>query len=123
MILGIVGSRRRCSAADKEIVRSVVEHLKPTMIVSGGCPQGADKFAEEIAAEKDIFISVHHPNLPKRGSPRHMYVQAYYARNNLIARQADVLLALVAEDRKGGTENTIEHFVKDKGSAEKVIIA
>jgi len=32
----------------------------------------------------------------------------YYARNELIAKNSDVVVAFVSPDRKGGTENTIK---------------
>jgi len=36
--------------------------------------------------------------------------QAAFARNKLVAEDADVGFALVASDRKGGTEDTVHHF-------------
>jgi len=109
MKLGIVGSRQRNSMADKGILMKRVLDLKPGMIVSGGCKKGADKFAEEIAETLGIPITIFYP---KTGNARHMgdVVRAYYARNKLIAQNSDHLIALVAPDRKGGTENTIKYF-------------
>jgi len=109
MKLGIVGSRQRDSMADKGILMKRVLDLKPGMIISGGCKKGADKFAEEIAETLGIPITIFYP---KTGDARHMgdMVRAYYARNKLIATHSDHLVALVAPDRKGGTENTINYF-------------
>ena len=45
-------------------------------------------------------------------NPRWAYAEINYARNTLIARDADELIAVVAEDRKGGTEDTIKKFLK-----------
>ena len=45
-------------------------------------------------------------------NPRWAYAEINYARNTLIARDADDLIAVVAEDRKGGTEDTIKKFLK-----------
>ncbi len=56
-------------------------------------------------------------------NPRAAYAVINYARNKLIARDADVLIACVAEDRKGGTEDTIKHFCKKLGKSEKQLIA
>jgi len=111
MKLGIVGSRQRDSMADKGILMKRVLDLKPGMIISGGCKKGADKFAEEIAETLGIPITIFYP---KTGDARHMgdMVRAYYARNKLIATHSDHLVALVAPDRKGGTENTIQYFKK-----------
>jgi predicted Rossmann fold nucleotide-binding protein DprA/Smf involved in DNA uptake len=39
-------------------------------------------------------------------------VKEYYRRNKLIAEESDILIALVAKDRKGGTEHTIKEMLK-----------
>ena len=117
MKLGIVGSRKRNSLKDKELIRQRIIALKPDMIVSGGCPKGADKFAEELSVELSIPIEIFRPDL--RSKPgiltRYDVIAAYYARNRKIAENADYLIALVALDRKGGTENTICHFKEIHG--------
>ncbi len=113
MKLGIVGSRRRNSVADRGIVFNMVssyynDYRNELVLISGGCAEGADSFAEEVAEEFQIPIVIHHPKLPPPGSQRFEFTKAYYERNELIAKDCDSLLALVAEDRKGGTENTIK---------------
>jgi len=111
MKLGIVGSRRRATAKDLLLIRKRVTKLQPSMIISGGCFGGADHFAEMIARELGIPITIYYPKL--NSTKRYAYhevVKANYARNHLIAIHSDHLIALVAPDRKGGTENTIEHF-------------
>jgi len=108
--LGIIGSRRRNSLQDKAILKERILSLKPDSIISGGCPKGADKFAEELAKELSIPIKIFYPQIPKSGGPRWVFVKAYHARNELVAKNSDHLIALVASDRKGGTENTIGHF-------------
>lgn len=114
MKLGIVGSRRRNSLQDKAILKERILELNPDMLISGGCHKGADFFAEEIAKELGIPITIYYPKLvQEKNYPPHMVRDAMYARNMLIALASDHLIALVAEDRKGGTENTIMHF---KGS-------
>lgn len=112
MKLGIVGSRRRNSPEDKAIIKGRILALHPTLIISGGCPQGADKFAEELAKELSIPIRIFCPEKIPAGSPRWAYAKVNYARNKLIAQNSDRLIALVASDRKGGTENTIGYFKK-----------
>jgi len=110
MNLGIVGSRRRNTAVDKAIIKSEIESLKPDLIISGGCPRGADQFAHELAKELGIPILIYFPKLPDTDAPLYEFTKAYYARNKQIAEKSDVLLALAAPDRMGGTENTISYF-------------
>ena len=81
------------------------------MIISGGCTVGADEFAEIIARNLGIPITIYHPKLDTTNRyPRHEVVKAMYARNDLIAQNSDRLIALVAPNRKGGTEHTIDCF-------------
>ena len=111
MKLGIVGSRQRCFIEDGELLLGRIVELKPSMIISGGCLLGADKFAEDFAKELGIAITIYHPEL--EDGKKYSYfeiVKANYARNKLIAVYSDHLIALVALDRKGGTENTIGYF-------------
>ena len=75
-------------------------------IVSGGCPKGGDRFAEIIAKAEGVTITIHFPNW-------HAYGRAAGPkRNTKIAEDCNVLLALVAKDRKGGTEDTIRKVQK-----------
>ena len=46
-------------------------------------------------------------------------INRYYERNKKIAERSDVIIAFVAPDRRGGTENTIK-WTKSLG--EKVIL-
>ena len=111
MKLGIIGSRRRAKVEDHLILRERVKQLHPDMIISGGCPTGADAFAEQIARETGIPILIYYPKLDSlRTYTRQQVIDAMYARNKLIAIESDYLIALVSKDRTGGTENTIEHF-------------
>ncbi len=111
--VGIVGSRRRNSKKDKELIREVLERQlkqgKELHLVSGGCPEGADKFCEELSEELRLGVSIHYPDRSKLPSEPQYYhhVEMFYARNTLIAEECDILVALPHWDRKGGTENTI----------------
>lgn len=106
--IGIVGSRRRNSIADKKLVhKKFIELYKDgDQIVSGGCPQGGDFFAEWIAKTEQVPITIHYARWHKHGKA------AGFIRNGDIAKNADVLIACVAEDRTGGTEDTIAKFLK-----------
>jgi hypothetical protein len=81
------------------------------VVVSGGCPKGADAFAKEVAVMLGITY-VEHPVL-RAGDPpirdRNDFSERAYARNRLIVEDSDHVVALVHADRTGGTENTVGH--------------
>lgn len=81
------------------------------MVISGGCA-GPDTWAEEAARAAGLEVSIFLPDLPPKGSPRHTFTEAFYARNRLIAENSEILHAFVSTDRKGGTEYTINHARK-----------
>ena len=107
--IGIIGTRRRTSKGDFAAVYNAFCNIYKSdnldMIVSGGCPKGGDNFAYQIAMNDGISILIHFPNWKKynRG--------AGFVRNTTIARNSDILIACVASDRKGGTEDTISKFL------------
>lgn len=107
--IGIVGTRRRDSIhSDLPKVKKAFLDIKtdPTMIISGGCPQGGDKFAELIAKNEQVPILIHYAQWNKHGK------SAGFVRNGDIARDSEVLIACVAADRTGGTEDTIKKFLQ-----------
>lgn len=104
--IGIVGSRRRNSYSDFEKCLNTFLKLKEEfgeeiMIVSGGCPKGADSFAEKIAKSYQIPILIFYAQWEKYGKP------AGPIRNKKIAEWSDILIALPADDRTGGVESAI----------------
>ena len=106
--IGIVGSRRRNEQADFTACWNafLTIYEDGDRIVSGGCPSGGDRFAEIIAAKFGLTVEngglIIHEALWKQYGK-----QAGFIRNTDIARDADVLIAVVAADRRGGTEDTI----------------
>ena len=118
--IGIIGSRRRDLADDFDKCRAAFfEVYEPgDCIVSGGCKDGGDHFAEIIAREYGFTITIHYPRKEQldrellKVNPRAAYAKINYARNTLIAEDSDVLIALVAPDRKGGTEDTVKKYLK-----------
>ena len=125
MNIGIVGSRRRDETEDLILVAKALNTqlekykahgITGFKIISGGCPQGGDKFAEmlaeEMAIEKQIF----------KADWRRYGRGAGFVRNTDIADTSDILIACVAEDRKGGTEDTIKKFCKKLGLTEEYCI-
>lgn len=111
--IGIVGSRRRNTANDMVKTVATLDCYLMTLpqkeyrIVSGGCPEGADSFAEAIAKKRGLTILIHYPNW--RGPAKKA---AGFVRNTTIAEDCDVLIAVVTKDRTGGTEDTIRKAQK-----------
>lgn len=137
--IGIVGSRRRDTGLDESLVlrtlSSILKYPLPQnernkiILVSGGCPKGADRFAENISEEYIIPMIIHDPDNKKKGwliaggmNPRLAFTKVAYERNERIAKSSDILIAVVAKDRKGGTENTIQHFCKKHKKTEQQLI-
>ena len=127
--IGVVGSRRRDSQNDYlSLLGEISYHIRiygieNITLVSGGCKKGADRFAELIhhRLKFPTPMIIHYPDIcnetylaMKTKNNRAAYAIIAYARNTLIARDSDELIALVASDRKGGTEDTIKKFIKMK---------
>jgi hypothetical protein len=125
--IGIIGSRRRNTKEDFELVLKTFMDIYKIgdQIVSGGCKKGADNFAQIISRTANIPITEHLPDESKldRTLPiRIAYAQINYARNGLISNDSDVIIACVAPDRKGGTEDTIQKFCRKNKKSEKLLI-
>lgn len=105
MKIGIVGSRRRNSKSDMGLLLHAFTDVYKNgdSIVSGGCPKGGDRFAELIAERLKIPILIYKADW---SVGRH----AGFLRNTNIAEDSNILIACVADDRKGGTEDTIKKF-------------
>lgn len=106
--IGIVGSRRRDDERDFRLCLMAFREVykEGDKIVSGGCPKGGDRFAEIIARRTGCTIIIHHADWDRHGKG------AGFVRNTTIAEDCDVLIALVAADRKGGTEDTVKKALK-----------
>lgn len=115
--IGIIGSRRRDTPeAYKAIWQEFSKWYGPgDKICSGGCLEGGDRFAEVIAGrlsltEENGGLIIHRPEPVPNGSPRWAYAKANYKRNTDVARDSDVIIATVAPNRKGGTEDTLKKW-------------
>lgn len=108
MKIGIVGSRSRDTLKDLDsvITKFMATYHPGDTIVSGGCPKGGDRFAEVIAKQLNIPIKIYPAQWNKYGK------SAGFIRNDDIARESNVLIACVAFDRTGGTEDTIKKYLK-----------
>ena len=106
--IGVIGTRRRNSTKDLIIVEDAFLEFYETgdIICSGLCPEGGDRFAVMIQEKYNIPKIWHPAEWEKYGKA------AGFIRNSYIARDSDILIACVSEDRKGGTEDTIKKYRK-----------
>src|SRR3990167_10705948 len=97
--IGIVGSRRRNSQADFLLTEKTFLSIyrEGDEIVSGGCPQGGDRFAEALAKKYQLPIKIYYAKWNYLGKA------AGFQRNGNIARDADLLIAIVAEEDRKST--------------------
>lgn len=106
-VIGIVGSRRRDSEADLKKVNDAFLKVyeEGDTICSGLCPEGADRFAVILASLYKTLTRWYPAEWNKYGR------SAGFIRNTSIARDSDILIACVAPDRTGGTEDTIKKYL------------
>ena len=106
--IGIVGSRRRVGTKVFQTIETKLLELYEDgdTIVSGGCANGADSYAELLAKKHQIPIMIYYAQWKKYGR------SAGFKRNSNIAQDSDILIAAPAEDRRGGTEDTIKKASK-----------
>lgn len=121
--IGIVGTRQRHTIEDLLKVKVGLNKLRSTLpdyndihIISGGCPTGADSFAEAITKIEQFPITIFPAEWNKYGN------SAGAIRNKQIAEESDYLIACVSKDRTGGTEITINEFIKHKGKDNLIIV-
>jgi hypothetical protein len=105
--IGIVGTRRKDGSVSYTKVEKLFLELaeQGDVIISGGCKKGGDRFAEVIARKFAYPVVVFYANWKKYSKGGGM------VRNTDIAKNSDILIACVAADRKGGTEDTIKKFL------------
>jgi predicted Rossmann fold nucleotide-binding protein DprA/Smf involved in DNA uptake len=103
MRVGIVGSRRR---TDRAAVEAFIAELAPGAVVVSGGAQGPDQWAEEAARARGFAVVVHKPDLDGAAT-RWQIADRYYARNQRIVDDSEIIVAFLAPDRKGGTEDAI----------------
>jgi len=122
--VAIVGSRRY---ENKKKIKDFIFKIKneygtDTIIVSGGCKQGADKYAKKYALELGLqyeeyppFHEVHNLYCPlpssRYGKP--YSVKYFFARNKIIAGTSNFVVGFIPEGVEArGTMNTIQYAEK-----------
>jgi predicted Rossmann fold nucleotide-binding protein DprA/Smf involved in DNA uptake len=116
--IGIVGSRRRNTLRDRELVYECIKSAvrnnpnREIVVVSGACKQGADAFAAEACRVLGVRIK----EFPVIGEfkSKWEFAKEAFARNRLIAEDSEMGFALCHDDRKGGTEDTVSHYQEFK---------
>ena len=124
MKVAIVGSRRY---ENKKKIKDFVFKLKneygdKTIIVSGGCKTGADKYAKKYALELGLqyeeyppFHDVHnlYCTMPSSRYGRPYSIKNFHARNKIIAGTSDFIVAFIAEGvQSDGTFSTLNYAKK-----------
>ena len=124
MKVAIVGSRRY---ENKKKIKDFIFKVKneygtDTIIVSGGCKQGADKYAKKYALELGLqyeeyppFHEVHNMycTLPSSRYSKDYSVKNFFARNKIIAGTSDMVVGFIPDGIEGrGTMNTIDYAKK-----------
>ena len=124
MKVAIVGSRRY---ENKKKIKDFVFKLKEqygtdTIVVSGGCKQGADKYAKKYALELGLqyekyppFHDVHnlYCTMPESRYSKPYSIKNYHARNKIIAGTSDFVVAFIPEGIiSDGTLSTLNYAKK-----------
>ena len=124
MKVAIIGSRRY---ENKRKIKEFIFKLKNeygdnTIIVSGGCKTGADKYAKKYALELGLqyeeyppFHEVHnlYCPLPESRYKKPYSVKYFFARNKIIAGTSDFIVAFIAEGvQSDGTFSTLNYAKK-----------
>ena len=124
MKIAIVGSRKY---ENKKKIKDFVFRLKKqygekTIIVSGGCKMGADKYAKKYALELGLqyeeyppFHDVHnlYCTMPSSRYSRPYSIKNFHARNKIIAGTSDFVVAFIPEGIiSDGTLSTLNYAKK-----------
>ena len=132
MKIAIVGSRKY---ENKKKIKDFIFKLKTeygdtTTIVSGGCKQGADKYAKKYALELGLqyeeyppFHEVHnlYCTMPESRYSKPYSVKNFFARNKIIVGTSDFIAAFIPEGvEANGTKSVLEYA--KKSNKKRIII-
>ena len=124
MKIAIVGSRRY---ENKNKIKDFIFKIKQekgenTIIVSGGCKHGADKYAKKYALEMGLQYEEYPPfhetkslycPLPDIRYGKPYSVKNYHARNKIIAGTSDFIVAFIPIGiDSSGTKSTLNYAKK-----------
>ena len=124
MKVAIIGSRRyeKKKKIKDFIFKLKQEHGEDTIIVSGGCKQGADKYAKKYALELGLqyeeyppFHEVHnlYCTMPSSRYGKPYNIKNFFARNKIIAGTSDFIVAFIPKDvEANGSMNVIGYAEK-----------
>ena len=124
MKVALIGSRRY---ENKKKIKDFIFKLKQqygekTIIVSGGCKQGADKYAKKYALELGLMYEEYPPfhevhnlycSLPQSRYDQPFSMRNFFARNKIIAGTSDFIVGFIPEGVEAkGTMNVFEYAKK-----------
>jgi len=124
MKVAIVGSRRY---ENKKKIKDFIFQLREgygtdTTIISGGCKQGADRYAKKYALELGLqyeeyppFHEVHnlYCTMPSSRYGKPYNIRNFHARNKIIAGTSDFIVAFIPEGvDSDGTFSTLTYAKK-----------
>ena len=124
MKVAIVGSRRY---ENKKKIKDFIFKLKQqygekTIIVSGGCKTGADRYAKKYALELGLMYEEYPPfhepynlycTMPESRYGKEFNIKNFFARNKIIAGTSDFIAAFIPEGvEANGTKNVLEYGKK-----------
>ena len=122
--VGIVGSRKY---ENRQKIKEFIFKLKndkgtDTVIVSGGCPRGADYYAKKYALELGLQYEEYPPAhqvhnlycpLHERNYGKPYSVKNFFARNKIIAGTCDMVVGFIPKGvEANGTMSTIKYAEK-----------
>ena len=124
MKVGIVGSRRY---ENRKKIKDFIFELRrkfgnDLIVISGGCKNGADRYAKKYALELDVqyeeyppFHEIHNLYcvLPENLYGREYSVSNYFVRNKQIAKNSDIIVGFIPENAESsGTASTLKYAKK-----------
>ena len=124
MKIGIIGSRKYEKKRNVKdfIFRIKEKYGEEVTIVSGGCKQGADKYAKKYALDFGLqyeeYPPAHFPHnlfctLPESRYNKQYSPKNYHVRNKIIAGTSDMVVGFIPDGIEGrGTLNTIDYAKK-----------